>query len=276
MVPRTVLGLASCRLATKATEPLERSSVQPVSARAPSRTSCSVYPPARPRVNSSMNSRERFSLGALTVFCWPSSQNRRAGSTTIDSARSVKVPRPLARRVAFCASSIACGPHLGRRRREVVVPAEGELLDERVLHGDHPADPPRGEVGRPGRRPACGAAASAPSRRPDGSGGSASNVGGGAAAAPGSDSGAARSDACSHADGPAAATASTRSPEAPKPVDRTRWAAADQPADDVMRPPWRRRVRAVFGAVYGWVRVPGQAPGSGVLGRGRRAAASGW
>ena len=147
VVPRTVLGLASCRLATKATEPVERSSVQPVSARAPSRTSCSVYPPARPRVNSSMNSRERFSLGALTVFCWPSSQNRRAGSTTIASARSVKVPRPLARRVAFCASSIGADLTLRRRRREVVVPAEGELLDDRVLHGDHPADPPRGEVG---------------------------------------------------------------------------------------------------------------------------------
>ena len=50
-------------------------------------------------------------------------------------------------------------------------------------------------------------------------GAGASNVGGGAAAAPGSESGAARSDACNQAGGPAAATASTRSPEAPKPVD---------------------------------------------------------
>ena len=35
-----------------------------------------------------------------------------------------------------------------RRRREVVVPEEGQLLAERALHRDHPTQPPRRECGR--------------------------------------------------------------------------------------------------------------------------------
>jgi len=39
------------------------------------------------------------------------------------------------------------GRHLLGRRREMVVPQQGELLVDRLAHGGHPSHPPRGEVG---------------------------------------------------------------------------------------------------------------------------------
>ena len=52
-----------------------------------------------PSVNSSISSRARFSFGALTVFCWPSSQMISAGSRSIAFTRTAKSPRPYWRMV---------------------------------------------------------------------------------------------------------------------------------------------------------------------------------
>ncbi len=55
-----------------------------------------------------MASRARFSLGARTVFCCPSSHTSIAGSTIRDLASVVKSPMPCWRKVSFC-RNISCG-----------------------------------------------------------------------------------------------------------------------------------------------------------------------
>ena len=72
--------------------------VQPVSARAPALMSSSVYAPM-PRVNSSMSSRARFSLGARRVLRCPSSHRISAGSRSIALVKHPKSPRPAVRKV---------------------------------------------------------------------------------------------------------------------------------------------------------------------------------
>ena len=104
---------------------------QPVSARAASATSCSVYgctavPSCTwvpwPSVKSSNNSRAKFSFGAALVFSRPSSQTSIAGSRAIALTRSSNVPPPrrttcgTARTSARRASPSASSSRSGRAR----------------------------------------------------------------------------------------------------------------------------------------------------------------
>ena len=89
-----------------------------------------------------MNSRDKFSLGAVAEFFCPSSQNSIAGIGEHRQGESPEVattgpPERLVLR------GQPPGPtHLGGRSRKVVMPKKGQLLAERFLDGHHAADPP--------------------------------------------------------------------------------------------------------------------------------------
>ena len=100
VVPKMVIRVGSCRFGLNLTAPLLRSTWYPVRARAAALTSSSVYR-STPNVNSSINSRPKFSFGATSVLSCPSNQNCKAPSLIMARDIVLKFPKLFARKVLF-------------------------------------------------------------------------------------------------------------------------------------------------------------------------------
>ncbi len=185
-----------------------------------------------------MNSRARFSLAALAVLLWPSSQRSIAASVSIAKARVRKSPRLQRAELLVLRAHVGGDAHLAGRGGEVVVPQQRQLLVDRLLDGHHAVDPPSRQRRRTRRR-AGGCTACAPPGWPScrarrrGLQLSASGWPGrrGRRRDLAARAGATRGRPI----GPAPAAASTCGPFAPKPARRSTRAVAIH-CDDCIRP----------------------------------------
>ena len=110
-------------------------------ARAASRTSASVKWPG-PTVNSSRNSRAKFSFGLLLAIARPpSSQMSIAGSTTIAVSKAAKPPSAVLAEHRVLPVHGREPPYLRDAGGEIAVPEERQLLAERVGAEDDPVEP---------------------------------------------------------------------------------------------------------------------------------------